>query len=109
WARASGKVEGWTDPAQECAQTPADRPYPDRFLGQRRHRSAPKSTRHFRPCGTPAASVVDSPGAPTARAPADRRRGRNRKGGELTVADTRIGSGYPYSPTRCALGPPADR
>src|SRR5262249_30047595 len=41
WTRAGGKVKGRTDPAQECAQTAADRPYPDRFLGQRRHRSHP--------------------------------------------------------------------
>src|SRR5262249_42575368 len=41
WTRAGGKVKGRTDPAQECAQTAADRPYPDRVLGQRRHRSHP--------------------------------------------------------------------
>src|SRR5262249_49970599 len=101
-ARARSQVEGWTDPAQECAKTTADRPYADHLLGQRWHRSDPCRRVVSGSAGRRRRRLVDSSGAPTARAPEYRRTGRNRKGGQLTFAHTRIGSGYRYPATRCA-------
>ena len=105
-ARSGREIERRTDPAKQRAETATDRPDPDRVLGQRRHRSdsfrpVDRGTARYR-----AAWIVDSPGAPTARAREYRRTNGDRKAGGGRPAPHLE---CPWPATRCASVQQRDR